>query len=90
MVEKQSAEVCCQEGAARDYAVIAAIVALPRGDDMCVMPSSAALLRGHGAAVALFRVLCVPRSSLVYSASVVVVSARQFGVLVSHANVYAC
>lgn len=68
MVETQSAEVCCQEGAARDYAVIAAIVALPHGDAVWLMPSSDALLGRLGAAVALFCVLCVPRPSVVYSA----------------------
>lgn len=74
MVETQSAEVCCQEGAARDY-VIAAIVKCPYGNAVCFMPS-AALLGAQRAAVVLFCVLCVPRSSAVCSASVVVVSTR--------------
>lgn len=46
MVETQSAEVWCQEGAARDYAVI--VVTL------CVMPSSAFLGGLSASAVALF------------------------------------
>lgn len=46
MVETQIAEVWCQEGAARDYAVI--VVAL------CFMPSSAFLGDHSASAVALF------------------------------------